>query len=471
VNDVGSRRGISSIVAVAVLAALAACGKDGDAPGGDEPDASADTRPDATPDTGPDAMPPDAAPPAVDCGGVGPLGRCDGEVLVRCDDEPTTTDCAANGQVCAYGDDTAGYACVDPSTVGALRVEGTMRWEDRPLSPGELGAPVALPARGAMVAVVDDATDELIATVSAADDGTYVARYDATGDVRVVVYSRSRAEARPARVRNASGYLHAVGGEPFAAGSVTQQDLTIPSTNASVGAWNALDTAVTAMDWLRAEGVATISPLIMYWEQGSNTGSYYIGDGNELHLDGDDGYDDVVALHELGHYIQDEYSASDNPGGAHDGSPADPRLAWGEGGATWFAIALRGVPYYIDYSAGGGWSVELEERAHLASPTGAMSQDVSEWMVAELIWDVSDATLDGDADPMSAGSRTHVMSVMRGYLLDPQHPDRGRAGMDLVEWLDGWFMHHGLGDCTAMEALVARFQFPYDFAGPAGACP
>jgi len=225
------------------------------------------------------------------------------------------------------------------------------------------------------------------------------------------------------------------------------------------------------MDWLRAEGVATISPVILYWEQGSNTGSYYNGEGNELHLDGDDGYDDVVALHELGHYIQDEYSASDNPGGAHDGSPADPRLAWGEGGATWFAIALRGVPYYIDYSAGGGWSVELEDRAHLASAGGAMSQNISEWMVAELIWDVSDATLDGDADPMTHGDRSAVMTVMRGYLLDPQHADRGRAGMDLVEWLDGWFMHHGLDDCAAMEALVERFQFPYDFAGPAGACP
>ena len=70
------------------------------------------------------------------------------------------------------------------------------------VAPGELADPIAKPARGAMVAVVDDASDELLVTVSTADDGTYVAHYNATAMVRIVTYSRSRAEARPARVRD-----------------------------------------------------------------------------------------------------------------------------------------------------------------------------------------------------------------------------------------------------------------------------
>ncbi len=409
-----------------------------------------------------------AACTQLDCSGVGPLGRCDGELLARCDGDGVVTDCAAAGQICGYVDDTSGYGCVDPATLPGKRVTGTITWEDRPLSPGQLGAPVTRPARGVMVAVIDDATDATLATVSAADDGTYVAHYEATGNVRVVAYSRSRAEARPARVRDASGYLHALGSQPFAAGATDPVNIAITANLSLAGAWNALDNAVTAMDWIRARGHDTISPVIMYWQLGSSTGSYYQGGDNSLHLDGDDGWDDVVALHELGHYMQDEYSVSNNPGGAHDGSPADPRLAWGEGGATWFAIAIRGMPYYIDYSAGGGWSVELEDRAHVANMSSSMSQYISEWMVAEVLYDIGDGD-GGDNDPVTA-THPEVWDVLAGYMLSAT--SRGFTGADLVEFLDGWFMTHGMASCSQMESLlVGRYKFPYDFAGPAGACP
>lgn len=401
----------------------------------------------------------------LDCSAVGPLGRCDGNLLGRCDGEGVVTDCTATGQSCGYVDDVTGYGCVD--AVASKRVAGRIQWEDRPLSPGELGAPIAKPARGVMVAVLDDATDATLATVSAADDGTYVATFEATGNVRVVAYSRSRAEARPARVRDAAGYLHALGSEPFAPGDTTV-DITVEASQAIAGAWNALDNAITAMDWIRARGHQAISPVFIYWQLGSATGSYYQGGDNSLHLDGDDGWDDVVALHELGHYVQDEYSVSDNPGGSHDGSPADPRLAWGEGGATWFAMAVRGAPYYIDYSAGGGWSVELEDKAHVASMTGGMSQRISEWMVAEVLYDIGDGG-GGDADPMMA-THPEVWDVLSGYMLSAQA--RGFTGADLVEFLDGWFMTHGMGSCAQMESLLGeRYKFPYDFAGPAGSCP
>ncbi|MBA3500267.1 MAG: hypothetical protein H0T65_07840, partial [Deltaproteobacteria bacterium] len=245
------------------------------------------------------------------CSGVGPLGRCEGDVLWRCDGTPVVTDCAATNQVCGYRDDIAGYSCIDNTF--AHRVAGTITWEDRAVSPGMLANPVAKPARGVMVTVVEDATNAVLATVSAADDGTYVAHYNATAMVRVVAYSRSRSQARPARVRDTAGYLHAIGGTPFAAGTQPTADITVTAASTAGGAWNALDNAVTAMDWLRAHGVATVSPVYIYWQRTTASGSYYQGANNELHLDGDDGFDDVVALHELGHYVQDEYSDSDNP--------------------------------------------------------------------------------------------------------------------------------------------------------------
>jgi hypothetical protein len=402
------------------------------------------------------------------CASVGPLGRCEGDTLTRCDGGVAITDCAASGKTCGYTDDTAGYACVDPGTLGSFRITGTLRWEDRRLEPGVLHPAEAMPVRGGMVAVLDEANTTL-ATVSAADDGTYVAHYNAPAgaQVRVVMYSRSRATARPARVRNASGSLHALGGMPFTAGETEPQDLLVKASANNGAAWNALDNAVTAFDWLKARGVTTFSEVFMYWQLGSNTGSYYQGGNNELHLDGDDGFDDVVALHELGHYIQDEYSASDNPGGAHDGSPADPRLAWGEGSATWVAIAIRNAPYYIDYSAGGGWSVELEDRVHAASMSGGMSQNISEWMVAELMFDTTDAM----GEDSVAGSVEETGKVFFNYIPNPQ-ASRGRTGVDLVEFLDGWFIENGMAGCAVMRELVnGKYKFPYDFNGPAGACP
>ena len=46
------------------------------------------------------------------------------------------------------------------------------------------------------------------------------------------------------------------------------------------------------------------------------------------------------------------------------------------------------------------------------------------------------------------------------------------AGVDLVDWLDGWFQTYDLGECAALRSIVtARREFPYDFAGPGGACP
>jgi hypothetical protein len=44
-------------------------------------------------------------------------------------------------------------------------------------------------------------------------------------------------------------------------------------------------------------------------------------------------------------------------------------------------------------------------------------------------------------------------------------------GVDLVDWLDGWFVLDGLSTCAPLRSIVGLRMFPYDFAGPGGACP
>ena len=90
----------------------------------------------------------------------------------------------------------------------------------------------------------------------------------------------------------------------------------------------------------------TLVALTARWSRGSNNGTYYLNGGIFLlgATSDDDGYDDIVILHEIGHFVEDVYGRSDSPGGSHDGSPTDPNLAWSEGCSTYFGMAVRGRP-------------------------------------------------------------------------------------------------------------------------------
>ncbi|MFK8136919.1 MAG: carboxypeptidase-like regulatory domain-containing protein [Bdellovibrionales bacterium] len=87
--------------------------------------------------------------------------------------------------------------------------------------------------------------------------------------------------------------------------------------------------------------------------------SFYIGGTNRLYILGGsngnvsnsdtDHFDDSIVLHEYGHFIEDNYTKSESPGGAHDGdSVIDPRLAFSESFATFFGMLVQEDQRYID---------------------------------------------------------------------------------------------------------------------------
>ena len=407
------------------------------------------------------------------CASIGPVGHCDGDLLVRCaSGAPQTTDCATSGMVCGYGGDAAGYACV-PATPFVVR--GTIRYEDRaPLTQGGLGPLTPVVARGAEIAVVRDSDSSVLATAHTGDDGSYTLRYTATqGEmVHVMVTARSTLAARPVRVFRATGMLHAFGGPSFAAAATAQQDLLVTDASGVSAALNILDQGVRAMDALRALGETPVQ-LSARWAQGSTNGTYY-SNGTIFMLGSasdDDGYDDTVILHEIGHFVEDRFSRSDSPGGAHDGSPTDPNLAWGEGWATYFAMAIRGAPYYMDTNAGGGWVENADESATSLATGATMGSDISENTVSQILWDIGDGGLDDD-DLMSSATHVEVLGVSFGYLASATLRTVGESGVDLVDFLDGWFVHEGLTTCGGVRyPVTTRRRFPYDYAGPGGACP
>lgn len=412
------------------------------------------------------------------CAGIGPLGKCAGDTLIECvDGAAAPTDCAQAGEVCAFVDEATGYACVAAGSVGASVVTGVVSYEDRAPDPsGSLMGISPVPARGAQVSVILDSSSAVLASAVLADDGSYTLRYDATdGDlVHVLVTAQSTLPTRPVRVRRNGTQLHGFGGASFAAAASATSDVLITDASGSCEAFNILDQAIVGMDMIASVFGGTPPPLLtVRWSRGSNQGSYY--DANTITLLGassdNDGYDDTVILHEFGHYLEDVIGRSDNPGGSHDGSPDDPRLAWSEGFSTYLALALRGDPVYTDSNSSGGWAWNGDEELTVTpDPTGSVDQDVSEDMVAEALWDMGDGGA-GDDDVMTGGTHGPVLRV-QSYLRDAALRPVGVDGVDLVDGLDAWFVQNGLATCAPVRGVVTGVRgFPYDYAGPGGTCP
>ena len=408
------------------------------------------------------------------CALVGPLGRCVGDTLARCTDgELTETACAA-GEVCAYVDDATGYGC--RAATEPMSVRGEIRYEDRPQTgTGPLGEIRLMPVRGATVTVIDENTMQVLATTVTADNGSYVARFDAAAGtmVHVTAVARSVLPARPITVTGSTTAAHGFGSPAFAAAADGTLDLVITAASGEAPAFNVLDQAVTSMDRLTGtHGIAAPVPLRLRWSRGSNDGTYF--DGSSIHLLGassdDDGYDDTVIHHEIGHYVERTVGRSDSPGGGHNGSPTDPRLAWSEGFATYWAQSVLGQPIYSDSNSGGGFFDNIETGNTRASGSG-LTQPVSENMVSQILWDLGDAPSPDD-DLVTSSTHAEVSDVQKVYLKGTALRAVGTTGVDLVDFLDGWFVTRSLGTCAGVRDLVVtKHNFPYDFAGPAGACP
>lgn len=198
-------------------------------------------------------------------------------------------------------------------------------------------------------------------------------------------------------------------------------------------------------------------------------GSYYIPGSNTLVIYGldapldDDGYDDTVILHESGHFVEDNFTKTSNPGGPHfiDQDNEDLRLAWSEGWATFWCSMVRSLiqqstepEIYVDTIDQSvlGFSYELE------GPSLAGGERVpSEWLTDEfarehftgsdfevsvnaVLWDIFDgiATADRapgvDDDPVDiSNAETEIWEVLTSFVWKLS-PD-----VNLETFWLGWF--------------------------------
>src|SRR5262249_8445645 len=99
-------------------------------------------------------------------------------------------------------------------------------------------------------------------------------------------------------------------------------------------------------------------PLVVYWKPDREVGTFY--SGNVFYFNGQrdtdsDEFDDSVILRLYGDYLLERFAPTREPSGLSRLSDRlDPRAAWREGWAYFFAQAVLGTPVYIDTSGPDG---------------------------------------------------------------------------------------------------------------------
>jgi hypothetical protein len=257
---------------------------------------------------------------------------------------------------------------------------------------------------------------------------------------------------------------------PFAAATMTMRDVAIPFEGNS-GAAAIYASIKRGFDFLQPYLTARPAALYVTWQRGRATStsnsSYFAGASSTMFINGSDAdpdeFDPAVIAHEFGHYFQRWYSRTSNPGGPHDGRPADPNLAFGEGGASFLGSLITGSRYYIDAGVTRlRIALDLQSiplvRAYAADPAQPIEQPISEWLVAGAQYAMYRASTNTEQQTGRA------MRVLTGYMRRNPYPDRGEIGVDLVEYLDGYLcVNAGAERATIMNYLVTQRRFPYDF--------
>lgn len=361
-----------------------------------------------------------------------------------------------------------------PKCVAGFEVKGTATYGKRAATAQGLAAAVQTPVPNASCSVVDEAGN-VLGSGYTREDGSYTVTYQPKAGAQVHVTVATLADPAvnlPLHVNGKSGVFGYADASFSAQPSVTRN--VVVSDGVSSQAFNVFTTALLAFKHLQ-ELAPRSYPVLQYVIYPGSPGSYYQSSTNTISLllngNDSDGFDDAVIDHEFGHYAQYQIAMPRSEGGEHTGAPADPLLAWSEGFASYYSSSARNDSLYIDTyanpSAPGGTSAfvfDLASNDFAADPAKGMTQNISEWLVSEILWSMQAPPPSGLGKPQAT-----IISVM-GKMGNNQM-DRGVFDVDLVDFLDEWLVVRGTEDCAGLKALMVTKQFPYDFAPPGHVCP
>ncbi len=383
-------------------------------------------------------------------------------------------------------------------------VSGRVRYQDFPVTTGGWGASNMLPARNVDVEAVRGTDGAVLGRATTDAAGDYRIDFFNGGDpaytVRVVAEHVGPTVSQ--RVQTNAGSLwvwNSVDTFDSSANPVeTDVDFEILGVDGAA-VLNIFDQGVTLAAYARTLSGRRPSDSTWHWTSGQlanhlngfgGGGSHYTRDSN-LWIRGastqgeinngipnnTDEWDDTVMAHEYGHFVEDDYSIGDSPGGQHFiNGYSDPRLAWSEGFATWFGQAALGSPWYLD-RAGNVWSVRYNAESGGGMPLGnspaQLSGQVCEAVVTMILWDLFDTT--NEVFDSLQGQTAGIWASFGTYLPGANFADRGVAGRDLVDFVDGLRCLGAIADGTVLDGLTGnvqtRHQMSYDWPVLASCVP
>lgn len=325
-----------------------------------------------------------------------------------------------------------------PPPAGSAVVSGKIQFQRIPFDPVRGNglnpdAPVDSPARGILVEAIAAANEAVLASTTTNELGDYA--FIVAENTEIFVRAKAqmlRTGAAPTwnfQVRNNAGgnTLYALIGTVFNVGTGATRNLTAATgwggasytETRAAAPFAILDTVYQAKELILASSNVSFPPLTLFWSvsnrpaeplcpSSGNIGTTFYTSGGNISqacepiaggiyvlgnfeaLDTDE-FDQHVVAHEFGHYVEAEFSRSDSIGGSHgDGDKLDLRVAFGEGWGNAFAGMVVNDPVYRDsfsrMSNDFGFDVEQDDTRF---DDGGWFSETS---IAEILWDVFDAT-------------------------------------------------------------------------------
>lgn len=180
---------------------------------------------------------------------------------------------------------------------------------------------------------------------------------------------------------------------------------------------------------------------------------------------------DAVLLHELGHYMMDNYSRPPGVGGPHAlTDKEEPSMAWSEGYATFYGQSTLGHGVYFAKDQGTSWYFDIDHADDnyfdwpMPDPTGPMDQQIGEVFVATTMWHLwsTAATQADEAWDTTGLGDDRAWSAFTSDFLTASYAARGYATPDLVDWLDA--LRCQCATDAELRVVLDHYGFPYDYA-------
>ena len=262
-------------------------------------------------------------------------------------------------------------------------------------------------------------------------------------DIYIKLYAYNVA----AEVSTASGGSNAQGTEYSWATSVVTNVASgiysygTQSITTNGGALHIASIMMDSRNYANTYASSSISQLDVRWPNAASTGAYYYWVGG-AHVVLYDGFGTTVIFHEYGHYVDDYYASHTGGGGPHSFDACTSEdLGWGEGWASYFAIAVKDRYSYLDATWYKDW-YEYEEGllggqyrnsdsngpATVNNPSNGTHWDCLEEIVTGIMWDIHDGNdddswdTDGFGDTLGSYNRQYAQTIWDSALdYNPSH--------------------------------------------------